>query len=330
MRIGLDAMGGDRGTAEVVAGALAAAEKLNGDDTVVLVGDREQIEAALGKANGQQDHIEVVHAPDAIPMDAAPVETLRSMPDSSIAVMAKLQKQGELDAGISAGNTGACVAAAQMHLRRLQGVHRPGIAVLCPTFAGPVMICDVGANVQCRPQHLHQYGVMSSLYLETLYDVDKPRVGLLSIGEEESKGNELTKQAGQLMRADTYLNFIGNVESRDFLKGGMDVMVCDGFVGNVVLKLVEGVSEALLPGVLKMVAKAMPDRAADVMQVASDIKSKFDYNSYGGTPLLGVAGIWIICHGVTGSRGFMNAVLGAKGFRAHAVNQRIVEHLGSS
>jgi glycerol-3-phosphate acyltransferase PlsX len=330
MRIGLDAMGGDRGCAEVVAGALLAAERLNGDDTVVLVGDREQIQAAMKDANGEQDHIDVVHASQAIPMDASPVEALRSMPDSSIAIMAKLQKQGELDAGISAGNTGACVAAAQMHLRRLPGVHRPGIGVLCPTFAGPVMICDAGANVQCRPQHLHQYGVMSSLYLETLYDIDKPRVGLLSIGEEESKGNDLVRQAGQLMKNDSYLNFIGNVESRDFLKGGMDVMVCDGFVGNVVLKLVEGVSEALLPGVLKMMAKAMPDRAMDVMGVANDIKDKFDYNSYGGTPLLGVAGIWIICHGVTGSRGFMNAVLGAKGFRANDVNQRITEHLGES
>ncbi len=330
MRIGLDAMGGDRGPAEVVAGALLAAEKLDEGDTIVLVGDREQVDAALQDANGVQDHIEVVHASEAIPMDASPVETLRAMPDSSIAVMAKLQKQGELDAGISAGNTGACVAAAQMHLRRLKGVHRPGIAVLCPTFAGPVVICDAGANVQCRPQHLHQYGVMSSLYLETLYDVEKPRVGLLSIGEEETKGNDLVRQAGQLMKNDSYLNFIGNVESRDFLKGGMDVMVCDGFVGNVVLKLVEGVSEALLPGVLKLMAKAMPDRTMQIMQVAGDIKEKFDYNSYGGTPLLGVAGIWIICHGVTGSRGFMNAVLGAKGFRAHDVNQRITEHLGES
>jgi glycerol-3-phosphate acyltransferase PlsX len=212
-----------------------------------------------------------------------------------------------------------------MRLRRLSGVHRPGIAILAPTVKGPVAICDVGANVNCRPPHLHQYGVMASLYMSELQGVSNPRVALLSVGEEESKGNSLVKQASLLLKNDPNVNFIGNVESRDLLNGACDVLVCEGFVGNVVLKLVEGMSEALVRGVMERFLAVMPDQMATIAKVARDMHEIYDYNEYGGAPLLGVAGIWFICHGASNSRGIMNAIRRAREFAAHKLNQRISE-----
>ena len=182
MRVGIDAMGGDRAPEEPVKGAVIARQMISGDDRVVLVGDEPAIRACLAKAEGPMDHIEIRHTDQAIGMDDQQVEALRSKHNSSIALMAQMHKDGELDACISAGNTGACVAAAQMRLRRLRGAHRPGIAIITPTFRGPVAICDVGANVNCRPEHLHQYGVMASVYVQAICGIARPRVGLLSVG----------------------------------------------------------------------------------------------------------------------------------------------------
>ena len=212
MRIGIDAMGGDRAPSSEVRGGLAALDLLGEDDRIVLIGDEPAIRRELRETGASTDRIEIRHASEAIGMDQAPVEALRTKTDSSIAVLAQLQADAEIDAGISAGNTGAWVAAAQMRLRRLRGVHRPGIAIVTPTFYGPVTLCDVGANVSCRPRHLHQYGIMASVYAMAVCGVDEPRVGLLSVGEEEAKGNLLVKRARELLEEDPAIRFVGNVE----------------------------------------------------------------------------------------------------------------------
>lgn len=326
MRIGLDAMGGDHAPGEVVRGALAAREYLSDEDVIVLVGPEHVVREHLGEHDGCKG-IEVCHAEQVIGMAEPPVEALRTKPRSSIAVMTALHRHGELDACISAGNTGACVAAAQMGLRRLKGVQRPGIAVLAPTFGGPLAICDCGANVNCRPVHLYQYGVMTSVYVKAVCGIEKPRVGLLSVGEEETKGNSLVKKAADLLRDDPDVNFIGNVEGHDLLRNIMDVMICDGFVGNVVLKLVEGLGFGLVKGLHKQLAAAMPDQKSRVDEVLGTLMQKYDFNQYGGAPLLGLDGIWFISHGASSSCGIKNAVREAIQFIRRGVNQKISEHL---
>jgi len=327
MRVGVDAMGGDLAPEAPVKGALAARSLLEGDDRVVLVGDESAIRGYLPDDADWQDFIEIRHAADVVDMDAPPVEALRSKPDSSLAVMMKMHADGELDACLSAGNTGACVAAAQMRLRRLRGVHRPGICIIVPTHNGPVAVCDVGANVNCRARHLHQYGVMASEYVKTVGGLDNPRVGLLSVGEEEAKGNDLVKQTRDLLKNEPAVHFIGNVEGRDLFSGACDVMVCEGFVGNVVLKLVEGMAAGVIRAALQELAAMLPDRIDDVQQIGKNIMQKYDFNEYGGAPLLGVAGVVFICHGASNYRAIMHAVAGAANFARQHVNQRITELL---
>ncbi len=327
MRIGLDAMGGDQAPQEEVLGALDARAILDPDDRIVLVGREADIVPHLPEDGSWRQWVEVRHAEDTIAMDAKPVEALRSKPGSSIAVLAQMHRDGEIDACISAGNTGACAAAAQMRLRRLRGVHRPGIAVIAPTFHGPVSVCDVGANVNCRPQHLHQYGVMASIYANAVCHIEDPRVALLSIGAEDAKGNELVKGTHQLMKDDPRLRFVGNIEGRDLFRGVCDVLVCEGFVGNVVLKLMEGMAEGIVTSMLGALASELPSHAEAIRTASTTIARKYDFNEYGGAPLLGVAGIWIICHGASNHYGIMNAIRVAKDFAAHQVNQQIVEAL---
>lgn len=326
MRIGLDAMGGDRGPGEIIAGAIAAGAHLNNGDRVVLVGDKVVIEEELAKRDSCE-HIEIIHASQAIDMAESPVEAIRTKPESSIVVMTELHRRGELDACISAGNTGACVAAAQMMLRRLEGVQRPGITVLAPGMDGPVALCDVGANVNCRPQHLYQYGVMASLYYKAAQGVESPRVGLLSVGGEESKGNELVRKTSELLKADQNINFIGNVEGGDFVRDVCDVMICEGFVGNVILKLVESIGQGLIKSLIKGLVDSMPDQTDQILQSLDKISHLHDFNDYGGAPLLGVDGIWIICHGASESKGIMNAVRVSMEVAVHEVNKHIVEQL---
>jgi glycerol-3-phosphate acyltransferase PlsX len=330
VRIGIDAMGGDRAPVEEVKGALAARKLLSKDDRLVLIGREDAVREQLEGADGWKDFIEIRHAAQVIGMDESPVETLRTKPDSSLAVMAQMHADGDIDACISAGNTGACVAAAQMRLRRLPGVHRPGIAIIIPTFHGPVAMCDVGANVACRPQHLHQYGVMASVYVQAICGIKSPRVGILSIGEEDAKGNELVKATRELMKADKNINFIGNVEGRDIFRGTCDVVVCDGFVGNVVLKLMEGMAEGLVRTFLGELTATLPDQVAAIKKASQKVGVKYDFNEYGGAPLLGVGGICIICHGASDYRGIMNAVRVAKDFTLYHANEQIVNLLSQA
>jgi glycerol-3-phosphate acyltransferase PlsX len=327
MRIGIDAMGGDGAPKAEVQGALDACALLADDDKIVLVGDKDIIVQHLAGNDGWEKHIEIHHASQAIGMNESPVEALRSKPDSSIAVLVKLHKERKIDACISAGNTGAFAAAGQMLLRRLKGVHRPGIAIVTPTPRGPVAVCDVGANVSCRPLHLYQYGVMASLYLSAMCDIPDPRVGLLSIGTEEDKGNDLVKQTRELFQNDSRITFVGNVEGRDLFSGRCDVMICEGFVGNVVLKLMEGLVEGLMTSMFKELAQALPDQAAAIQQVGMSTFAKYDFNEYGGAPLLGVNGLCLICHGASNHRGIMNAVAVVRELAQRHMNERIVEFL---
>jgi glycerol-3-phosphate acyltransferase PlsX len=328
MRIALDAMGGDFAPDVNIEGAVQCLDELGQDDQVILVGPQGLIESKLSALGANRDRILVVDAPDVVTMDDSPVESLRKKPKSSIAILAKLAKADEADAVISAGNTGACVAAFQMRMRNLPGVNRPGIAVVIPTFGGPVVLCDVGANIACKPLHLYQYAVMASAYSKNLLGVKEPKVGILSIGQEDAKGNEVIKKARDLIKADHDLVFHGNIEGRDLLKGLCDVVVCDGFVGNVVLKLTEGIVDGLFRAIKQELMQEQLQLAMMFKPVMMRIYQKYDYNEYGGALLLGVDGTAVICHGASQARTIKNAILAAKKFHSQKINALISEYLG--
>ncbi len=332
MRIAIDAMGGDKAPDAIISGAIEALDQLETDDEIILVGPSEIIEPKLAGRKVHPATISVIHAPDVIGMAETPIESLRKKPRSSISVLAKLGKLGRTDAVISAGNTGACVAAFQMRMRNLPGVNRPGIAVVFPTFEGPVTICDVGANIACKPTNLYQYAIMSSIYSRQLFGTASPRVGLMSIGEEDAKGNETVKKAREMMKKDPKINFIGNIEGRDIFKGVCDVAICDGFVGNVILKLAEG----LIDGLVKAIQQEIMSNKLSILLgpmfkgVMKKFYRKHDYNEYGGALLLGINGTALICHGASEGRTIRNAVLAAKKYHGEKINERIAEYLASS
>ena len=326
MRIAVDAMGGDKAPNEIIEGAVKSTEFLDADDKVILVGPEEIIKSHLSLLKFRKEAVEIVDAPEVIGMDETPIESLRKKPKSSISILAKLGKLNQADAVISAGNTGACVAAFQMRMRKLPGVNRPGIAVVFPTFAGPVTICDVGANITCKPINLYQYAIMASMYSKNILGIENPRVGLMSIGEEDAKGNEVVKKARELIKSDPDINFIGNIEGRDIFKGVCDVVVCDGFVGNVILKLTEGVVDGLFRAI-KQELQANLLLAVPFKSVMKRIYKKHDYNEYGGAPLLGVNGTALICHGASESRTIKNAILISKKYFISKINEKIEEYL---
>ncbi len=327
MRIAIDAMGGDYAPDEIVAGAVEAAAQLDKDDELVLVGPQELIQAKLAGLGFKKGAVTVTDAPDVIGMDESPVESLRSKPKSSISVMAKLAKHGQADAVISAGNTGACIAAFQMRMRTLPGVNRPGIAVVFPMSAGPVTICDVGANIACKPINLYQYGLMSSVYAKAILGIAKPRVGLMSIGQEDAKGNEVVKRTRELLRSDPRMDFIGNIEGRDIFRGVCDVVVCEGFVGNVILKLTEGAVDGLFRAIKQELMQEKARLALKFKPIIMRVYQKHDYNEYGGAPLLGINGTALICHGSSKSRTIRNAVFAAKNCHTQRINDKITECL---
>lgn len=313
MRIALDAMGSDRAPAVEVAGAVEALRELREDVELVLVGDQALIEAELARyPEAERARIRVHHAPDRILMGEAPSHAIRRKPESSIVVGLNLQKQGEADAFISAGSTGAVMAGSLVILRPLPGVDRPAIGTVLPTAQAPVLLIDAGANVDTKPQHLLQFAHLGSIYAKNLMGVARPRIGLLNIGEEPEKGDELAVEAHRLLAAST-LNFIGNVEGRDVIPGACDVLVCDGFVGNVLLKFYESVA-GFVVGLLKK-------EAAEID--LGRIFQALDYTEYGGAPLLGVNGVTIICHGGSPPRAIQNAIRAA----VQAVDTRMVTHI---
>jgi len=336
MRIAVDAMGGDHAPGEIVTGALEGLSFLGSSDELVLIGRREVIESLVaGDSAAEQltsdgPRVIVHHAQDVIGMDESPVEALRQKKDSSIAVMAKLAAAHEVDAVISAGNTGACAAACQLKMRTLGGVQRPGIAAVLPSFAGPLTVCDVGANVAPKPSHLVQYAHMATIYAERVLKISNPRVGLISVGGEDVKGNSLVKQAHELLKKEHGLNFVGNVEGREIFSGACEVAVCDGFVGNVVLKLTEGLAEGLFKIIAREVAAESAELAQRLKPVFDTVWSKHDYSEYGGAPLLGVDGTSIICHGSSDHRAIKNAVRIAAELIRSGLNDAITERLSEA
>jgi glycerol-3-phosphate acyltransferase PlsX len=333
VRAAVDVMGGDKAPAAILKGCWEAAPLLGADDTVYLVGDQTVISEGLAASGLSDDHkkrYQTVHTTQVVGMDDSPVEAIRNKPDSSISVMCKLASRGEVDVVISAGNTGACVAAAQLRMRTLPGVSRPGIAVLMPTFYGPVVLCDVGANIAPQPRHLLQYAMMSSVYSTNVCGVENPRVGLLSIGEEDAKGTTTVKEARKLLRDEPQINFYGNVEGRDLFRGVVDVVVCDGFVGNIVLKFTEGLSEGLFKTIYAELRQIDPTLLDPFKAAMSKIYQRHDWQEYGGAPLLGIGGYCLICHGRSGSRAIMNAIRVGKKLAESDINKTIVDKIAKS
>ena len=325
MKIAVDAMGGDYAPQEIIKGALSAAKAFN-DLEIILVGNLEILTNMIPPTE-KQNNITFFEATEAIEMDEHPASAVRKKKDASIVVATRLVKEGKADAVVSAGSTGAQMAAALLGLGRIKGIERPAIATVLPTLEGGKLILDVGANPDAKPEHLMQYALMGSIYAEKVLDIKNPRVGLLNIGSEEGKGNELAQATYTLLQS-TPINFTGNIEGRDVPYGRADVVVCDGFVGNVVLKTIEGMASALFQ-MIKEKITATSTRKLGALLIKPGLKEigkMMDYAEYGGSPLLGVNGISIICHGSSKERAIFNAVRVAK----ECVTTRFVEHIKSN
>ncbi|MEK7448892.1 MAG: phosphate acyltransferase PlsX [Planctomycetota bacterium] len=327
MRIVVDAMGGDHAPLEIVKGCLVAAEQ-SPDISLILVGQEDKIKSIIG--SNQPKNITVINAPEVIEMHESPVAAIRSKRKSSLVQSAKLVGMKEADVFVSAGNTGAAVASSIFLLGFLEGVKRPGIAVPIPTAKGPSYLIDAGANIDCHPIHLLQYGIMASVYCKKMQNITTPRVGLLNIGEEDSKGNQLVQETLALFKK-APINFIGNIEGQDIFKGNCEVVVCEGFVGNVVLKLVEGCYEFFGRSLMTEAGKHKDNsQCGNFMNSAlGAVTARLDYSEYGGAPLLGVNGGCIICHGRSKAKAITNAVKVAATFGKQKVNEEILKEINS-
>jgi glycerol-3-phosphate acyltransferase PlsX len=330
MRIALDAMGGDHAPGPIVAGAVKAA-LANPAVHVVLVGDQTQIEPLLGPAGAARDRVEIFHASQVITMEETPIVALRKKPDNSISRCWQLLAERKVDAIVSAGNTGAMVAGGFRLKLFLKNVRRPGIAAVLPTMKGPCVLLDVGANVNPKAEHLFQYGIMGEIFAKHILKCPQPKIGLLNVGSEEAKGHDLAKETQTLFRNSSLkANFVGNIEGRDINKGVCDVIVTDGFVGNVVLKLSEGVFDF----VMKMTAKELMATLQSEKQLGQlalqNLVKRYDYHETGGAPLLGIDGICIICHGSSGERAIESAVGVAAQYVHVKLNELIVKEIESN
>ncbi|MDR3244743.1 MAG: phosphate acyltransferase PlsX [Elusimicrobiota bacterium] len=333
MIIALDAMGGDEAPQSTVEGAVLAAKQL--DAKILLVGNEKLIIQELLKHQKRHSvsslDIEILNASEVIAMDEHPAKAIRNKKDSSLSICAKIAGEGKADAFISMGNSGAVMAAALFYLKRIESVLRPAIATPFPTATGHCIIADAGANMDCKPEHLFQFAVMAESYSRVVMGIENPKVGLVSIGEEETKGNELTLAAYKMLKkAD--LNFIGNIEGRDISKGAADVVVCDGFVGNVILKFGEGLAEMML----KLVKKGFKDHPIAwaslpfLWLAVRDLMKKVDYSEMGGVPLLGVNGVCIIGHGRSNAKAVKNALIAGANAVKHNFKNSIEEALKHS
>lgn len=319
----MDGFGGDYAPEQIAAGCLQAADIAR--IPILLTGNQNILESLIKDKPGSE-LIEIVHASEQIGMEEAPIEAVRKKKESSLVVAANLVRQKKAAALISAGNTGACMAASLLNIGRVRGIERPAITCLMPTLNGVCLIVDAGANVDCRPKYLLQFAQMGSIYAEKVLAVAKPRIGLLNIGEEPHKGNDLSQKSYQLL-ANSELNFIGNVEGRDISHGEVDVVVCDGFVGNTIIKFAEGLGSALFSMLKTEFMKSTPRKiAASVLRPGlKNIAKKMDYTEYGGAPLLGVNGAVIIAHGTSNQKAIYNAIRAAKTAVDNQVVQSIAE-----
>jgi glycerol-3-phosphate acyltransferase PlsX len=337
--VAVDAMGGDHGPAPIIEGAIQAAKLSKGRYKVVLVGDEVAIKTELAQGVGKDEFeeddlkkygVEVVHASQTVEMHESPTDALRRKRDSSILVGLRLQKENKAQAFISTGNTGAVMAASLFELGRLKGVSRPAIASFMPTEHGGCILIDVGANMDCKPHHLLQFAFMGSSYAQYVFDRSNPKVGLLSVGEEKSKGSEIIQKAHELLSA-SKLNFIGNIEGKDILKGTADVVVCDGFIGNIILKFAESVVRMFYGSIKRYIYTSIFAQLGALLlkPALKKFAQDLDYEEYGGAPLLGVNGVCIICHGRSSAKAIKNAVMVATRCVSHRVNDHIQEQLKS-
>jgi len=322
MKIAVDAMGGDHGPAVVVEGALAAAREF--DASVVLVGDKAAIEREMARAGGVAKHVDIRHASQVVGMAESPSHALRRKRDSSLRIAAELVRDGEAAAFVSAGNTGAAMAISMFVIGVLPGVDRPAIAAVLPSLRGFTVLLDVGANVGPKPWHLLQFAIMGHVYARDILGQETPRVGLLSVGEEEGKGNELTREAYEQLKA-SGLNFVGNVEGREIYNGNCDVVVTDGFTGNVALKISESLAETLAAMIREELTRDARSRlgAALVKPAIDRFRKRVDYTEMGGAPLLGINGGAIICHGASPAKAIKNAIRVAAEWAHAGLNEHI-------
>ncbi len=329
LTIAVDAMGGDHAPSTEIDGAIAAAQAH--DVKVILVGREDLLKPELAKRNGAERlPIEVAHASERITMEDSAGKALRAKRDSSIRVASRLVRDGAAQGVVSAGNTGAVMATAKTVQGMVPGVDRPALASALPTLAGtPTVVMDVGANVDCTPKMLVQFAVMGEVYSRVILHRPNPRVGLLSIGEEEHKGNELTRAASQLLKS-LPINFIGNVEGRDVYSGAADVIVCDGFVGNVLLKVSEGLVDVMRQMLTESLSTTVPRKMGYLLSRGAfvEFKKRVDYSETGGAPLIGVKGVCIICHGSSNVNAVKNAIRVAAEYAVGGVNKQIEEELG--
>lgn len=311
MKIAIDAMGGDNAPKAAVEGAIEACRAY--DVEVFLTGKKEEISKYMTESDKKNPRIHIVEANEVILVEEAPVTAIKQKKDSSLVVGLRLVKDGECDAFVSAGSTGAFLAGSLLRVGRIKGIDRPALSPLVPTVKGNCMILDAGANVDCKPRNLQQFAVMGSIYMEKVMGIKNPRIGLLNIGAEESKGNELTKESFELLgKAD--INFIGNVEARDVMDGVCDVVVADGFPGNILLKTIEGTAMTVMKLLKQQLMKNTVSKLGALLLKGSlgEFKKRFDYTEVGGAPFLGINGIMIKAHGSSDAKAIKNAVRQAK------------------
>lgn len=326
MKIALDAMGGDRAPAGIVDGAYEAVAEAGGKLEVVLIGKQDVLKSYIAERGLSSPSVEIINASEVVEMSESPATAIRRKKDSSISVAMRLHKEGKVEAVVSAGNTGAVVASSLLQLGRLKGIDRPGIAIFVPAGGGGTVLLDGGANSDCNPKNILQFAVMGSVYSEIFHEKKNPTVGLLSIGEERSKGNQLTRDSYELLER-SKINFVGNVEGRNVFGGDVDVVVTDGFVGNVILKFTESIFY-YINDLIRSGIKIYPLAGLGALlmkPVFRRLKRKLDYAEYGGAPLLGISGVVIICHGGSSARAIKNAILGAERFVRVKINDRIKE-----
>jgi glycerol-3-phosphate acyltransferase PlsX len=327
MRIALDAMGGDYAPAVTIEGAIKTVNDIEGID-IILVGDESSIKRELDSKKYLPNRISIKHASQVVGMDESPAVAIRKKRDSSISRAIELVKNGEADAFVSAGHSGVVMATALLLLRASPGVDRPAIATIMPTVKAPFVLIDAGANLYCKPENLYQFGLMGSAYCRAIFERAEPRVALLGIGEEDTKGNELTKEAFKLLKkAD--INFTGNIDGKDIFTGIADVVVCDGFTGNVVLKTSEGLADAIVKILKREIAEQSVGRIGYLLMKSALIsfKKKTDYDEYGGAPLLGINGTCIISHGRSTAKAVKNALRVAGDFAEKKVHEVIASEI---
>ncbi len=322
MRIAVDAMGGDNAPGSIVQGAVRAAGDYN--YSIILVGDESKIKKELKKYTTDSLPITILHTSEYIGERDSPSVAFRQKKNASVVLCARLIKEGKADAMVSAGNSGATMASALVTLRRLPGISRPAIASLLPTIKGSCVILDVGANVDCKPQNLMQFAVMGEIYVKHMMEKGKPTVGLLNLGKEENKGNELTASTYKLLK-ESKVNFIGNVEGNGIPKGKADVVVCDGFVGNVILKLTEGVGAAVMEWFKEDIGKKPTVKLVRLLirKALAGVRKRINYDEYGGAPLLGINGVCIVCHGISNAKAIKNSIVVAAKFVEEKINDHI-------